>query len=361
MDKVRVAEVLARVSQLAAGQWGLLTAAQAEREQVPRYRLARLVDAGLLERLEQGVYAVTAAEADERRRLRAAWLALDPGRTAEERLGDLAASGVVSHTSAAGLYGLGDLLDDVPELTTTIRKQTRRGVRLHRADLTATDVTLVDELPTTTVERTVADLLRDGHDVDHVATIVGEGVRRGMVDRDVLATHLDPLARRYGRADGHDLAEHLLDLVGLSSAALARQVAVSPVGKQLVGAGIQSAVDQIVASLSKIDFPAANVPTAALEALVRNPQLTALVGSINAAIAPMLARYAEISANVPLLSPAVTETMKAAMISPVVAQEMVKAAEAVTVSPADLDAMARVVESVPDISRSRYGTGHPSA
>lgn len=272
----RVAVVLARVAQLSSGQWGLLTAGQAEREGVPRYRLARLADQGLLERLEHGVYAVSASQADEHRRLRAAWLALDPTRTAEERLGDLIGSGVVSHTSAANLYGLGDLLHDIPELTLTTRRQTRRGVRLHRADLTSADVTLVDGLPTTTVERTVADLLRDGTDLDHVATVVADGVRRGLVDRDRLSAYLQPLAHRYGDRDGVELSERLLDLQGLSSQALQRQLVNSPVGQQLLHAGGLAAITRLADAMPKPDM-------ASLVALLNQS------GSMKTALTPQIA------------------------------------------------------------------------
>jgi hypothetical protein len=250
----RLAEVLARVAQLSSGQWGLLTAGQAECEGVPRYRLARLAEQGLLERLEHGVYAVSASQADEHRPLRAAWLALDPTRTAEERLGDLVGGGVVSHTSAAGLYGLGDLPHDIPELTLTTRRQTRRGVRLHRADLTTADVTLVDGLPTTTVERTVADLLRDGTDLDHVATVVGDGVRRGLVDRDRLSAHLQPLAHRHGDHDGAEVTERLLDLKGLSVQALERQLVNSRIGQQLVNAGALAAITRLTDAMPTPDI-----------------------------------------------------------------------------------------------------------
>ncbi|MGF1647746.1 MAG: type IV toxin-antitoxin system AbiEi family antitoxin domain-containing protein [Kineosporiaceae bacterium] len=228
-------QAVAVVSQVAAGQWGLLTTAQAEREGVTRLQLARLTDAGVLERIDRGVYAVTASPT-ERRHIRAAWLALDPTRTAEERLADPIAAGVVSHTSAAALHQLGDLLDDEPELTLPHRKQSRRGVRLHRKILAERDVTLVDGLPTTTVERTIADLLRDGHDPDHVAQIIGQGVRRGVVDVTVLAERLDTVANRHGQANGRVLVEHLLDLVGLSATALARELARTPAGQELIAA-----------------------------------------------------------------------------------------------------------------------------
>ena len=251
---VTTAEVVARVSRLASGQWGLLTAAQAEREAVTRSQLNRLAEAGILERVERGVYATTSST-DENRALRAAWLALDPARTAEERLADPVGAGVVSHTSAAGLHKLGDLLDDVPEVTYSHRKQTRRGIRLHRGDLTEADVTLVDGLPTTTEERTVTDLLRDGHDPEHIAQIIGQGVRRGVIDLPDLAEHLEPLARRYEQPDGQSLVAHLLDLVGLSPAALARDLAKSVPGQELLAAGRTAAFSEVFASiLPSIDW-----------------------------------------------------------------------------------------------------------
>lgn len=204
------------LADLTAGQWGLVTTAQAARVGVTRLQLARFADAGVLERVSRGIYVTTSAPVAHLA-LRSAWLALDPSRTAEERLGDPVAAGVVSHTSAAGLHGLGDLLDDVPELTVASRKQTRRGTRLHLGRLAAGDVTLVDGLPTTTVERTVADLLRDGHDLEHVADIAGQAVRRGAADVDELATRLTGMAARHGQPDGRALLVHLLDVAGVTS------------------------------------------------------------------------------------------------------------------------------------------------
>ena len=231
-----VADVAARVSQLAARQWGLLTTAQAEVEGITRLQLARLADAGVIERLGRGIYATPAA-VDERTPLRAAWLSLNPSDLAEDRLADPPSSGVLSHTSAATLHGLGDLLDDESEITVPGRKQSRRGIRLHRATLHADEVTIVEGLPVTTAARTVTDLLRDGHDPSHVAEIAGDALRRDLASRQDLAAALEPLARRNGQPNGSALLEHLLDLVGLSSAALAMNLASSDLGKALVAAG----------------------------------------------------------------------------------------------------------------------------
>ena len=242
--------VVARASHIAAGQWGLLTTAQAAHEGISRLQLARLADAGVLQRVGRGVYATTSS-AGEHLSLRAAWLALDPAHTAELRLVNPIAAGVVSHASAAGLHQLGDLLDDQHEFTLAQRKQTARGgIRIHRGDLLAQDVTIVQGLPVTTVERTIVDLLRAGHDPEHVAQIIGAGMRRGVVELTDLAAHLDPLARRHHQPDGSALLEYLLDIVGLSQAALTKELAQSSAGQDLLAAGRRSAIAEMAASIS---------------------------------------------------------------------------------------------------------------
>jgi hypothetical protein len=111
----------------------------------------------------------------------------------------------------------------------------------------------VEGLPVTTVERTIADLVRAGHDPEHVAQIIGAGMRRGVVDVTDLAAHLDPLARRHNQPDGSGLVEYLLDIVGLSQAALTRELAQSPAGQGLLAAGRLSAIAEMVASISQIN------------------------------------------------------------------------------------------------------------
>lgn len=243
------AAVGARAANIAAGQWGLLTTAQAELAGITRLQLSRLAAIGLLEPTDRGVYAITGTE-DPHRALRAAWVTLDPTHTAEERLADLTTAGVVSHTSAAGLRSLGDLPDDRPEFILAQRKQTRRAIRLHRATLTESDVELVEGLPTTTVERTVADLLRDGQDPDLVAQIVGQAVRRNLVDLEVLASHLQGLAKARGQQDGAALAQHLLDIAGFSLADQVTQLGQTAVGEVLRRAGQTEAFSEMVAAMA---------------------------------------------------------------------------------------------------------------
>jgi len=241
-----------------------------------------------------GVYAATALGHEPHRDLRAAWLALDPTRSAEDRLASTHTTAVVSHASAAGLHQLGDLLDDVHEFTLAERKQTRReGVRLHRGELTAQEVTLIAGLPTTTPARTVADLLRDGHDVDHVATIVGAAVRRGTTSVELLGEALDPLAKRHGAADGRALAARLLDAAGLSPRAALRQLTDSGLGQALVAAGQASAIGSLLGStavspLRDVDL-AAVMPQVDLSTVVNiQPLLNGVLASYSEAVSQVV-------------------------------------------------------------------------
>jgi predicted transcriptional regulator of viral defense system len=277
-----VTSVAARASKLAARQWGLLTTAQAEVEGITRLQLTRLADAGVIDRIDRGIY-VTPAAIDERTPLRAAWLSLSPSELAEERLADPATSGVISHTSAASLHEVGDLLDDEPEITMPGRKQSRRGVRLHRGTLSADEVTTVEGLPVTTPARTVADLLRDGRDPSHVAEIAGDVLQRGLASRQDMAIALEPLARRNGQPSGAALLEHLLDLVGLSGAALATNLAASDLGRALVTAGQLSAIRSIIEAVPKLDIPKnalSPLDSAAMAAFTKSAILPKLPNSV---------------------------------------------------------------------------------
>jgi len=200
------------VAELAATQWGLVTAAQAERLGVSRMQLTRLAGSGLLTRLSHGVYLSRWVAPDALTDLRAAWLSLDPARTAEERLATDLTDAVVSHASAAELHDLGSLYPNRLEFTSARRRQTRRtDVRLHHRPLPRLDVTVVRGLPVTTPARTVLDLLIQRQDTEHVAQVLGEAATRGVLDTRGLADRLAPVAASHGHpaGDGGALLDHL--------------------------------------------------------------------------------------------------------------------------------------------------------
>jgi hypothetical protein len=220
-------EVEVTLAELAAGQWGLFTTPQAESVGVTRLRLSRLTQAGALLRLAHGVYALRGASGVDHLELRAAWLAVEPIRTASDRVGDGADGIVVSHASAADLYGFGDLDADRHEFTSSARKQTRRSdVRFHRGFVSASEITLHGGLPVTTPARLVVDLLADGHDGGHVAGVLANAVRARAVIVGDMPERLAPFAARFGRdaGDGQGLLDQLLDLGGVLDQVVADQL-----------------------------------------------------------------------------------------------------------------------------------------
>lgn len=245
-----MSEAVRAINRLAASQWGLLTTAQADAVGVTRLSLSRLAGSGLLERLGQGVYAL-AGTIDDLSELRAAWLTLEPTMTAEARLTHPVATGVVSHSTAAHLHGLGELTTDVAEFTLPTRRRTRReNVRLHHASLSPDEITVALGLPVTTVERTIADLLNDGQaDVQHIADIAGQALFDGKLSFDRLALQLGPYTHTWDQRDGHDAAAWLLDLAGYNATATAAALEASPAGQQV----IQRAVEVFLSRLPSTD------------------------------------------------------------------------------------------------------------
>ncbi len=210
---MKVSEALRVLGDLAADQWGLVTTAQAGTAGVDRTTLARLVDAGLLQSPTRGIYimpAASPAHIDER----AAWLRLQPQRPAWQRKPLDADSGVISHRSAAKIHNLGDLTTDGVDITVPRRRTTRDPhVRLRRSTLQTSDVTVIDGLPITTVERTILDLLADHSDGGHVGDVIADALRSNTVDLDQLAPKAGTHAAKYGvrGRDGHALLDHLLN------------------------------------------------------------------------------------------------------------------------------------------------------
>jgi hypothetical protein len=204
------------IPEVAEDQWGLITRRQLEALGIQPATLARLLADGMLERVTHGVYRVRGAGAADQVDLRAAWLALDPAVPAWQRLDDPDVA-LVSHASAADLYGVGDLRADVHEFTLPARRQTRRAdVRLHRGRIPETQRIVLRGLPVTRAGWMVADLLADHIDPESVARITAEVIDRGFEAPPVIAERIGPFAARFGlhQGDGVGVLEELLTLAG---------------------------------------------------------------------------------------------------------------------------------------------------
>lgn len=206
---------ISSLSAVAADQWGLVTRRQAERAGIPRATLDRFVsDEDLVERVAHGVYRLKMAPTPDHLALRAAWLQLAPDVPAWERRPE---QGVVSHRSAAALYGIGDLPADRHDFTVGTRKQSRRlDIRLHHRQLRDEEWITHRGLPVTLPARIAADLLRENEDPEAVALITADAIRAVYDYPASFAEALAPYAARFGlrRGDGLALLSWLLDLVG---------------------------------------------------------------------------------------------------------------------------------------------------
>jgi hypothetical protein len=207
---------IARMSAIAEGQWGIITADQAKTVDVSPQQMARLARVGAMERLAHGIYRLRGSPEPDHLELRAAWVSLDPKRMAWARLGDPMGA-VVSHGSAASLYGVGELRADVHEFTLPVRKQTRRpDVRLHKGMVDSEDRITLRGLPTTRAGKMLGDLLGDGVDAETVGAMTKQVLDNVQDYPRVIARHLARHAHRFGllRGDGWAMLDYLLSAAG---------------------------------------------------------------------------------------------------------------------------------------------------
>lgn len=206
---------ISKLAQFAPDQWGLVTRRQAEGAGVSRATMTRLAgDGSVLERVGHGVYHLTGAPVPDDLPLRVAWLQLAPDVPAWRRT---AAEGVVSHRSAAALYGLGHLPADRHEFTVPVRQRSRRpDVRVHVRKLRSDEWINLRGLPVTRPSRIASDLLADGEEPSAVARLIADALRQVYDYPGTFADALNPHAARFcfRRGDGLALLRWLLDLAG---------------------------------------------------------------------------------------------------------------------------------------------------
>jgi Transcriptional regulator, AbiEi antitoxin len=135
-----------RLAGIAAAQHGVVSTRQLRRLGYSRNAVSRAAAVGRLHRLHQGVYAVGHTSLTPQGRCLAAVLACGPGA-------------LLSHWSAAWLWGL---LPNQPvpiHVTTPIPRRARPGLRIHRSRTFAGEDGAVREaIPLTSVARTALDL-----------------------------------------------------------------------------------------------------------------------------------------------------------------------------------------------------------
>jgi very-short-patch-repair endonuclease/predicted transcriptional regulator of viral defense system len=140
------------IAALAARQYGVVARAQLAAAGLERGAIARRLATGRLHRLHDGVYAVGHLAPRREARWLAAVLACGPGA-------------VLSHRSAAALWGIHDAEGPSPDVTIATRNGRRRAaITVHRAQLARPDRRRRAGIPVTSPARTLADLARQ---LDH--------------------------------------------------------------------------------------------------------------------------------------------------------------------------------------------------
>ena len=135
------------VEVLAGEQYGLITSAQVDVRGVSRATLHRKVRQGYVQQVRRGVYVLSSARWDIHRDLRAAWLSLDPKKSAGERLWD-SPQFIVASASAAEVYGVGDFYTQQYEFYSRERKQISfEDIHLSRRQDMSAEATIVEGLP----------------------------------------------------------------------------------------------------------------------------------------------------------------------------------------------------------------------
>jgi very-short-patch-repair endonuclease len=133
------------IGALAAAQHGVVARSQLAVLGIGRGAIDRRLSRGRLVAIHRGVFAVGHVVLTRRGWWMAAVLAAGPGA-------------VLSHRSAAALWGIRDTARAEHEVTVPRHRRCRAGVRVHHSDLPADETTVADGIPVTTPARTLLDL-----------------------------------------------------------------------------------------------------------------------------------------------------------------------------------------------------------
>lgn len=178
---------------IATRQHGVVTRAQLEELGLSRRAIGRRISSGHLDPLYRGVYAVGHRAVSREGRWLAAVLAVGDGA-------------VLSHRSAAALWGLRATARARIEVTTERALRSRPGIQLHRAGVAADEVAVERGVPVTSVHRTLVDL---------AAVLPRADLRRAVEQAEALRLAdplpLDAVVRRHARRRGVARLRAMLD------------------------------------------------------------------------------------------------------------------------------------------------------
>ena len=222
-----MSDELAAAARVLADQQSLITTDQAGKVGIGRKRCQRLVDSGLWERLDHGVYGPAGVAMTWRRRVMLGLLLAPDGS-----LG--------SHRACAALLGVGDLVRAVPEITIPRGSTLRRPwLVVHEStDLHLADRRVVDGIPVTGPKRLAMDLGGVVSPKQYRQVVRGLRSQHGVDFPALLRTYLRH--KRSGRNGGaalRDWLDRYVDVGGVPESAL-EQVALDAFLDAFLDAGL---------------------------------------------------------------------------------------------------------------------------
>ena len=169
--------------ELAARHGGYFTTREAAQAGLSSRQLSYHASSGELERVAHGVYRLVNYPEHAHGDMIAATLWAGPGSA-------------ISHESALSVYGLAAAMPGVIHLSAPSAFTGKRaGVRIHHADVEPAEMRLWDDVPVTTIERTLVDLSRST-DPSLIREAVRESLEQGLTTRTRLARAVDHLPDR---------------------------------------------------------------------------------------------------------------------------------------------------------------------
>ncbi|HEX5527446.1 MAG TPA: type IV toxin-antitoxin system AbiEi family antitoxin domain-containing protein [Solirubrobacterales bacterium] len=173
-----------RLAELAERHHGVLSYRQLRELGFSKGHIARAEDSGRLQRIHRGVYAIGHAALSDHARAAAALLVF-PG------------TAVLSHRSAAWLWGLIPAAPREAEVTVAARGNVRQGLRVHRVwSLPDEERDIYEGLPVTSVARTLVDLAGVSSSRG-LSRVVDRARRRGKLDLAAIDRSLERRPRSF--------------------------------------------------------------------------------------------------------------------------------------------------------------------
>jgi predicted transcriptional regulator of viral defense system len=93
----------------------------------------------------------------------------------------------ISHETALILYGISDVNPAKVHLTVPVSARLRRTrpkwITVHHAELAASDITLYEGIPVTTIARSVIDVLRKSKRIDTARQAIADAAKQGLLSK----------------------------------------------------------------------------------------------------------------------------------------------------------------------------------